>query len=105
MFKFDLIATVLLTIIMPLADSVVDGPWSLLVQLPAFAALCWFLWHLVSKAIPAQQERFTKTLDGMAERHERWENDRHGDSERLTECLTQLRENCAANIARRNDDH
>lgn len=46
----------------------------------------------------AAQERmqaaFTATLDKMAERHDRWENQRHSDSEGITEALDRLATNC-----------
>jgi hypothetical protein len=72
----------------------------------AVGVLGWSVWYAYMKILPKQQETFTKTLDDMAsrferiqvdqgERHERWENARHMDSEKISDALQALAVNCA----------
>lgn len=99
--KIEVIVSAALAAVIPLLGEVVDGPWALLGQVPAVGALVWVLWHLLTKTLPAQQESFRASLTDMAERHERWETQRHADSQQLTDTLGQLREHCAGHIAAR----
>ena len=72
----------------------------------AVAVLTWAVWHAYSKMIPGLrqdmgadrdrymtsingiQQEFSKTLIAMADRHERWETQRHEDSEQLRGILS-----------------
>lgn len=62
--------------------------------------LGWLLWYTVAKVQPRRDDRFTKTLNDMAERHERWEIQRHEDSVKLNETLRQLSIKCAETRAK-----
>jgi len=73
-----------------------------IVQGGATALLVWMLWHVFNKLLPAQQEQlkeqqkaYSETLDRIMDRHDKWEIQRHADSERLDSTLTQLRVTCA----------
>jgi len=102
--------------VFPYADIMLQGG--------ALAVLTWAVWHAYNNLVPAlrkeiqddraqymalltkSQESFQKTLDVMADRHERtqqatadrfdrWEALRHADSEKLETSLTSLSVNCA----------
>lgn len=51
------------------------------------------------KELIAAQEVYHAALDDMADRHERWEKQRHEDSNRLSDTLRDLSGTCARNQA------
>jgi hypothetical protein len=61
----------------------------------AIALMGWALWYMMAKERPRERKQFTETLDGLSARHERWEHQRHEDSEKLSDTLLKLSENCA----------
>lgn len=72
----------------------------------AVGVLAWAVWYAYRHIIPRQQEAFAKTLDDMAERHERmqqhtldrherWETARHEDSEKIAKSLQTMAVTCA----------
>lgn len=97
------------TITAPFAAAVAPDPTWLtgIGQLGALGVLGWACWHLLTKTVPSQQETFreslesvqeshARTLDTIADRHERWEELRHKDSERLDATMQQMAVQCAA---------
>ncbi len=71
----------------PFSDTILQGG--------ALAVLAWLAWHLVTKEMPAARKAFTATLDSMAKRHERWETQRHEDSQKIETALNNLAVTCA----------
>lgn len=73
------------------------GPWA---QLGAVGVMGVAFIYLLTVALPKLQANFTDTLDRMTERHDKWEVQRHTDSERFHDAIRALTENCArANAA------
>lgn len=50
----------------------------------------------MSEALKTKDEIFTKSLDKINECHDYWERLRHEDSQKLTDALHTIKENCAA---------
>jgi len=72
----------------------------------AVSVLSYLAWHVIVKEMPtarkdaatdaaAARTDFTKTLDSMAERHERWETLRHEDSQKIGSALNNMAVTCA----------
>lgn len=71
--------------------------------LTAMGALIAALFYLLRVYLPAKDKLFTESLRANDERHERWETMRHQDSDKLTDALHALRENCVAVQTRARD--
>lgn len=96
----------------PVLSQVIDPPPQWLTDLSGVAVMAVGLWYLLTKTIPDMRSEltnarreylesvhvarvaFNETLDKMAERHERWENQRHADSEVLRATLADMSKNC-----------
>jgi hypothetical protein len=57
------------------------------------------LWYLLHKHIPLKDTRFIAAIKDVAERHDRWEQQRHEDTTELIKVLTTLRVTCTKNQA------
>lgn len=102
------------TVCGPVVGQLADPPLEWLTNLSAISVMAVGVWYLMTRTLPAMRDElttarreylaavesarkgFTETLDRMSDRHERWENQRHLDSENLNKVLTDLQVNCAA---------
>ena len=71
----------------PFGDTIMRGG--------ALGILTWACWYLMARELPRHRKGFTESLDKICERHERWENIRHEDSQDLRSAIDSLRVNCA----------
>ena len=72
----------------PFSDHIMQGG--------ALGVLGWACWYLLCRHLPRERKDFSQSLDKICERHERWENVRHEDSQDLRTAIDGLRTNCAA---------
>ena len=115
--KLVLLFAVAATATVPLVGQASPEPaWVVgLGHLGGLGVLGWAVWYLLTKTVPDQQRTFRKslesiqeshlqTLDTITERHERWEESRHRDSEQLNTALREMSAQCAVVQAESHQD-
>lgn len=73
-------------------------------ELSAMAALIGALFYLLRVHLPSKDKMFTEALRALTAQHDKWEEIRHQDSEKLAQALNALRDNCIATQSRRRID-